>query len=122
MTQDTLKNYFGTNPRCRRLGPWPDELITFVSAPEFPKLEWCEITEVLLQLKLTKFCDFKIVNLIRSNPYKHTFEARILPVWLEAERIVDAAALLASILDWAKSGDGKLKEVPDDLAKDFAIG
>jgi len=109
---DALKQRFGTNPRCRRLGTWPTELFELVASPAFLSLEWAEARKQLSQFILTKYCDFNLRNLIHPVPDKHTFEVRILPVWTDGQRIVDAAAIFARILHWARDGAGQLKSVP----------
>jgi hypothetical protein len=114
---EALKERMGTNPRCRRLGTWPPELLELVAVADFIRLEWESAREVLSQIKLSKYCDFNLRNMIHLDPDKHTFEVRILPVWMEAEKIVVAAILYASILRWAVAGGGELKPIPDDFVK-----
>ncbi len=114
---EALKDHFGTNPRCRRLGGWPPELLEFVSYPGFLALDWEGAREQLIELKLTKYCDFNLRNLVLPLPDKHTFEVRILPVWLDAVKILEAATVFAGILGWAKDhAGGGLKPVPEDLS------
>ena len=115
---DTLKERMGTNPSCRRLGAWPQALFEVVNAPDFAGLEWEEALERLKSVKLTKYCDFNLRNMVHSIAGKNTFEVRILPVWLDAAKIIDAAALFEAILRWASEETGKLKPVPADL-RDF---
>ena len=112
---ESLKHRLGTNPRCRRLGPWPQALFDLIGAPAFSSLPWEDARDQLAQLELTKYCDFNLRNLVHPIPDKHTLEVRILPVWMEAQKIVEAAALFAAILHWARDGDGKPKPVPADL-------
>ena len=116
---ESLKQHFGTNPHCRRLGAWPQELFELVASPAFANLVWEEAQAQLAQLKLTKYCDFNLRNLVHPIPDKHTFEVRILPVWLDGQKIVEAAMLFAAILHWAceREGerDGQLKPVPADF-------
>ena len=113
---ETLKQRLGTNPRCRRLGAWPQALFEVVTSPTFVHLAWEDAREQLAQLQLTKYCDFNLRNLVHSIPNKHTFEVRILPVWLHGEKIVEAAALFAAILQWACEGGRQRKPVPADFA------
>lgn len=110
---DELKSVLGTNPRCRRLGAWPPALLELVSSPAFIDLPWPEARLQLAQLKLSKYCDFNLRNLILNLPDKHTFEVRILPVSLDANAVVTAANLFAGILHWAQDHDEKLKSIPD---------
>lgn len=118
---DTLKGAFGTNPRCRRLGRWPRKLIEMVETPDFVELDWEAARERLSEAGLTKYCDFNLVNLVRGDPAKHTFEVRILPVWMDPRKIFESARRFARILDWAKTGNGKLKPVPSTLPADFSM-
>ncbi len=111
---EALKDRFGTNPRCRRLGNWPVELFECVAAPDFVALEWREARERLARISLTKYCDFNLRNLVHPAPGKHTFEVRILPVWLETERILDAAEFFAAVLWWARDSERELKPIPVD--------
>jgi Putative amidoligase enzyme len=96
-----LKQLMGTNPHCKRLGSWPKSLVELVSTPEFRALSWDEASTKLKQIELTKYCDFNLVNCIQNLPNKNTIEVRILPVWLESETIIEAAALFAAILEFA---------------------
>lgn len=109
---EVLKRRIGTNPRCRRLGGWPSALFDLVASPDFITLAWEDAREKLAQLELTKYCDFNLRNLVHQTPDKHTFEVRILPVWLEGRRIVEAAALFAAILHWAREGTGRANAIP----------
>jgi hypothetical protein len=87
-----------------------------LTSPTFVHLAWEDAREQLAQLQLTKYCDFNLRNLVHSVPNKHTFEVRILPVWLHGEKIVEAAALFAAILQWACEGGRQRKPVPADFA------
>ncbi len=93
-----LKALVKTNPRCRRLGPWPDALLTLVRQPGFTSLPWEKAREALLGTGLQKYCDFNLMNFIRGVPGKETLEVRILPVHLETQPILDAARLFEAIL------------------------
>jgi len=86
---------FGTNPRCRRLGPPPDALVALVETPGFADRPWDRARADLAAVGLTKWVDVNLVNLVRGTPDKHTVEVRILPVSLHPERIVDAMAYFA---------------------------
>jgi hypothetical protein len=112
-----LRQLVGTNPRCRRLGIWPQELYDFVQRPEFIALSWEEARECLAQIELSKYCDFNIKNLIHPTPAKHTFEVRIFPVWLYGQPIIEAAGLFEAILRWAMDfkENSVIKSVPPDM-------
>ncbi len=92
-----LKELMNCNPHCRRLGSWPAELLGCVLAPDFRSLSWTDARTRLQGLPLTKYCDFNLVNCIRDAPLQNTVEVRILPVWLETQPILAAAALLAAL-------------------------
>lgn len=112
---ENLKDHFQTNPRCRRLGQWPTELLDIVSSEGFAQLGWEEARERLLPLSLTKYSDFNLYNLVHQSPGKHTFEVRILPVSLDASPIIDAAMVFTRILEWAKTAPGTLHPIPEGL-------
>ena len=98
---DRLKQLMGTNPHCRRLGPWPSTLLETISQPQFRQLSWEEARAQLKQLELTKYCDFNLVNCIHNVPNQNTIEVRILPVWLETRPILEAAATFLALLKQA---------------------
>ena len=98
---EPLKQLMKTNPKCRRLGPWPKELIEVVSKPDFRLQSWSEARAQLRKLKLTKYCDFNIMNCLLELTSKNTIEVRVLPVWLESQPILEAAELFVSILQRA---------------------
>ncbi|MFT5684323.1 MAG: hypothetical protein ACI8RZ_005264 [Myxococcota bacterium] len=99
---DVLKRLVGTNPRCVRLGSWPDALRTCTEAADFPGLPWSLARQRLRSAKLSKYCDFNLLNLIRDDPEKRTFEVRILPGMMETGPIIAAAALFQAILHRAR--------------------
>jgi len=98
---EALKQLVGTNPNCRRLGGWPEILHQLVSHPEFIELTWEEVREELEKIKLTKFVDFNLANMVHARSDKHTFEVRILPVSLEVAPIMQAASLFEGLLQYA---------------------
>lgn len=93
-----LREMVGTNPRCRRLGAWPAELLAVVNEAGFEQLEWEQARQRLGQVALTKYCDFNLLNCLNPRARQNTVEVRILPVWLEAEPMLKMAALFAAIL------------------------
>lgn len=111
---ESLKDIVGTNPNCRRLGAWPDDLIDRVADEDFLAMDWPDARRALQQLALTKFCDFNLFNISQAVASKHTFEVRILPVSLDVGEIMAQAELFAAILEWAMAPD------EDDQAGDFA--
>jgi hypothetical protein len=99
---DVLKALVGTNPRCVRLGGWPDALRDCTEAADFAGLPWSLARQRLQRTKLSKYCDFNLLNLVRDDPDKCTFEVRILPGLMETGPILAAAALLEAILRRAR--------------------
>ncbi|WP_366522182.1 amidoligase family protein [Candidatus Accumulibacter sp. ACC003] len=107
-----LRRRVGTNPACRRLGGWPDELRQTVSEPGFEDLDWPAAQERLQALGLSKYCDFNLKNLVHDIPGKPTFEVRILPGLADAAPILKNIELFETLLrrliegeptdEWAK--------------------
>jgi hypothetical protein len=108
-----LKQHVGTNPNCVRLGAWPRAFVKLATSPEFPVLEWDMAVEKLRECKLSKYCDFNLVNVIGENPKKQTFEVRILPASLEAARIIQAGQVFEAILEWCASVPALTTRLPD---------
>ena len=98
---ENLKRLVGTNHRCRRLGNWDIRLLKLVNESDFRELPWEEAKSRVAKLELTKYCDFNLKNLIHPIPDKLTFEARIFPVWLNSQPIIESIALIEAILTFA---------------------
>ncbi|NEQ95456.1 MAG: amidoligase enzyme [Cyanothece sp. SIO2G6] len=96
-----LKQQWQTNPHCQRLGPWPDELLTIVQADDWNELSWTEAQTRLSKLTFTKYCDFNLKHVISDRPLIHTFEVRVLPVWLTPEPLLEAIALMQKVIERA---------------------
>lgn len=111
-----LRKLLGCNPNCTRLGDWPAALYDIVGQDDFTELSWEQAKTRLSHVKLTKFCDFNIKNWIEEKVGKQTFEVRILPVWLEAKTIVEAAALFEAMLNWAIECGPVRAEIPAQLS------
>ena len=118
---EQLRSLVGTNPRCRRLGPWPDSLLDAVAAPGWDDLAWHEVVTALDDIPLTKYCDLNLVNVLAPPPGKDTLEWRILPVHLDAGPVVAAAELLAAAL-YAAAGDAELPPDADLCRVASALG
>ncbi|MFB8788306.1 MAG: amidoligase family protein [Potamolinea sp.] len=130
---ENLKRLVGTNLNCRRLGTWDEELLVVVNESDFCELSWSDAKARLAKLKLTKYCDFNLKNLIHSIPNKHTFEARIFPSWIHPQPIIEVTALMEAILRYTVTEfkiaptaplEGKLESVQEFLealpiAEDF---
>ena len=93
-----MKKLVGTNPRCRRLGGWSEELHEVVEAPGFGELTWDEAKAQLAEVGLTKYCDVNLKNIVHDVPDKPTIEIRVLPGLIETAPILDAAALFEGVL------------------------
>ncbi|MFO0994865.1 MAG: amidoligase family protein [Hyphomicrobiales bacterium] len=119
-----LKQLVGTNPNCVRLGGWPRAFTKLATSPDFPAMQWDEALERLRECKLSKYCDFNLVNVIGENPRKQTFEVRILPSTLSAASIIQAAMLFEAILEWCVSVPARttrLPETPQALAQELKL-
>jgi hypothetical protein len=103
----TLKRLMRPNPRCRRLGDWPDSLVQAVEAPDFASLAWPDARARLAALGLTKYCDLNLRNLAHDVPGKPTVEVRVLPGAIRAAPIVEAAALFEGLLRAAERADAR---------------
>ncbi|MGE0492346.1 MAG: amidoligase family protein [Vulcanimicrobiota bacterium] len=114
-----LRELVGTNPRCRRLGAWPDELLEVVSAPDFAQLDWAQATARLSPLALTKYCDVNLLNCLNPRARQNTIEVRILPVWLEAEPMLKMAALFAAI--FARAQGPPVARPPESVPELMAL-
>lgn len=119
---EALRTLVGVNPKCTRLGPWPAELVELVRKPEFLIKPWHDARMELASLKLTKYCDVNIVNLVNASKDKHTLEIRTLPSALDAEPILMAAALFEAVLKrccepaidiaWPETLSGYIAQLP----------
>ncbi len=97
----TLKWLLGSNPHCQRLGLWPPELLSLVRDPAWGELPWEQAQQRLKTIPLTKYCDFNLKNLVYPPRHKHTFEVRILPVYLELPPLLEAIELIAGLINRA---------------------
>lgn len=100
-----LRDILQTNERCIRLGSWPEELFDVVGQQDFVHLSWKQAKTRLIQLPLTKFCDFNIKNLIHEFSSKNTFELRILPGLMEAKPVMNAVHLFSHIFAYVQHHD-----------------
>lgn len=119
-----LKQLVGTNPNCVRLGAWPRQFIKLATSPDFPPMEWDVAVEKLRECKLSKYCDFNLVNVIGENSRKQTLEVRILPSTMDAERIIRAAKLFEAILEWCAevpAGSRHLPDTPEALSRELGL-
>lgn len=93
--REPLRQVLGTNPRCRRLAPLPDELVAAVHGD--PSRE--ELVAAAASGGLTKFYDVNLTQVLLDDPVRDTIEVRILPGTLRADEAVGGAALVEALLE-----------------------
>ena len=99
---EALKRLVGVNPNCIRLGAWPPALIQLTRSAAFRAMSWPQACDALKTVGLTKYCDINLLNVAMQLSAKHTIEIRILPSWLTAAPIIDAAELFEALLNWCR--------------------
>jgi hypothetical protein len=92
-----LREILEANPHCSRLGDWKPDLLDCVNQEGFETKSWSEVLEILKPLRLSKYCDFNLRNLIHAVPGKHTLEVRILPATQDTRQILRAVDLFQRI-------------------------
>jgi hypothetical protein len=97
--RENLRMLCKPNPNCRRLGPWPESLLSTVNARDFADIPWPEAVRRMNGTGVKKFCDFNIVNILDGRPDKLTFEVRILAPSTNSDEIVQLAKVLSGLLD-----------------------
>jgi hypothetical protein len=95
----SLRNLVETNTNCTRLGELPNELFELMARPGIAKSSWKPLRDQLTKIKLTKFCDFNLMNVVLDVPDKQTFEVRIFPGSMDAKEIFNWARLFEAILN-----------------------
>jgi hypothetical protein len=93
--REPLRELLGTNPRCRRLAPLPDQLVAVVAGT-------ATIDELRAAAKaggLTKFFDVNLTQLLRDDPIRDTIEIRILPGAITADDVMPRVALVEALLE-----------------------
>ena len=98
--ENKLTKHVQTNVNCRKLGSWDESLIELVNKPFFSNLSWKDACNEILKCKITKYCNFNILNFISNNPQKYTFEVRIFPGSICSYRIQQWSFLFAEILNF----------------------
>ena len=111
-----LKSLIGVNKNCRRLGDWPRTLLDLVKKEEFLAAHWPEAREMLSDTKLSKYCDFNLINIVNADTSKHSVEIRILPATLSAKTILHSTILFEAILRWCSEPDSKPNHVPNHFS------
>jgi hypothetical protein len=111
-----LKQLVGVNPNCVRLGPWPKELAELTESASFRAMSWPDARQALANLRLTKYCDFNLLNIAMNSREKHTFEVRILPSTLDADMVLNATALFEGLLRLCCEPQHLLDDFPESLS------
>jgi hypothetical protein len=93
--RDPLRTLLGTNPACRRLAPLPDPLVA--AAAGEPTTDG--LRAAAKAGELSKFFDVNLTQLLTDTPIRDTVEIRILPGAIDADEIVNRAALIELLLD-----------------------
>jgi hypothetical protein len=94
-----LRERVATNPRCRRLGPWPADLLDTVEAPDFASLGWDAAAARLQALRLSKYVDLNLRNVVHDVAGKPTLELRVLPGAIDAAPVLDGLEAFLDLLD-----------------------
>ncbi len=90
-----MRELFGTNPNCVRIGRLPEAIDQIVNATDFDEMPWSEIADRIAPVEgLAKYLDVNIINLIRSEPPIDTVEIRTLPSTASAS---DLAAMVNQV-------------------------
>ncbi|GAB1646543.1 amidoligase family protein [Krasilnikovia sp. MM14-A1259] len=90
-----LRTILQTNPACTRLAPLPEPLITV--ADNVPSYD--ELRAVAADVRLTKYFDVNLTQLLTGKPVRDTVEIRILPGTNDPAAIMDSAAVVELLLD-----------------------
>ncbi|GAA0568912.1 hypothetical protein GCM10010172_61550 [Paractinoplanes ferrugineus] len=94
--REPLRQLLRTNPACRRLAPLPAELVAAASV-DAPSLD--QLRKAADAGELTKYFDVNLTQLVKDKPVRDTLEIRILPGAIDADAIVNQAALVELLLD-----------------------
>ncbi len=89
------------NPRCRKLGPFPSEVVRVARAATDPTLPFETFAAALLLAGLRREVDVNLLGVVERHPKQPTLELRCLPGSLEADellaRLAVADALVAGL-------------------------
>ena len=101
-----------TNPRCRRLGGWTPKLLELTGDARFRQLPWSLARQRLQALKLSKYRDVNLKNLVHDIPGKPTVEFRIMPGTMDPAEVLAGAALFSALLAVARRPQPIAQEEP----------
>ena len=93
--REPLRALLRTNPACRRLAPLPEALVWAVRG--VPTRD--DLRRAAAEGGLTKFFDVNLTQLLTDTPVRDTIEIRILPGAIDADAVVDRAALVELLLE-----------------------
>lgn len=101
-TRERWLRRLAPNPRCRKLGPFPDEVVRVAHAATDPTLPFETFAAALLLAGLRREVDLNLLGVVERHPKQPTLEVRCLPGSLDAEellaRLAATDALVASFL------------------------
>ena len=100
--REELRERFGTNPRCTRLGPLPADLVELVRA-DWP--DWTSLRAVAARTGVTKFSDVNLTRVLGVRPGPDVLEVRILPGSIDGEEIGRGFDQLLEVLELPGSSD-----------------
>ncbi|MFC4069305.1 amidoligase family protein [Actinoplanes subglobosus] len=92
--REALRELLATNPACRRLAPLPAPLV--LAADGTPTTD--ELRKAASDGGLTKFFDVNLTQVLTDTPIRDTVEIRILPGAIDADEIINRAALVDLLL------------------------
>jgi hypothetical protein len=93
--REPLRRLLQTNPACRRLAPLPAPLVAAADAGA----STAALRQAAADGSLTKFFDVNLTQLLTDTPLRDTVEVRILPGSIDADDIMNRAALVELLLD-----------------------
>ncbi|WP_433795100.1 amidoligase family protein [Actinoplanes sp. CA-252034] len=92
--REALRELLATNPACRRLAPLPAPLVTAAAGDPTTG----ELRKAASDGGLTKFFDVNLTQVLTDTPIRDTVEIRILPGAIDADEIINRAALVDLLL------------------------
>lgn len=102
--REAIRQRLQPNPRCRRLGPFPPQVVR--AAREAPTdLPFPTFAAALLLAGAHKACDVNLLGVIDTHPVQPTLEVRCLPMSLHADQVLaSVAAAEAALLACTEAG------------------
>jgi hypothetical protein len=103
--QALLRSVLGTNERCRGLGSLPAALRDLVEDDRLVTGEWDRAQQLLAGLRLSKYSDLNLLNLVERPPGKDTIEWRQLPGAVNGEAVIAGVLICAGVMRLALESD-----------------